>query len=323
MSPHTGRVFVYDAESERFQDLTFKLVDGLAGPQEVVEALKADPSAMRQARKFAREWLALRAVQRQELAGRLLCTPLSGRQPSAPTGSTKRFSTMEEFLEKGQPAGGEKGQPAGGVTGPEPRCETWRSEKTQRLWSQEVLASGERVCLFCCTAYDDATRRMLDHPFCTEVCLQAYRARVDSGAARSQLARLERGRCQLCGVDAHALWEEVKRMPDVHARRRRLEREEWGTARLIAQIAADPREGLFWQADHIVPVAEGGGEADMSNYRTLCTPCHAKETSKLRVRLRDAARSKGCGDIRSFLKGQAPPAPVTWSDSEVVDLTGE
>jgi hypothetical protein len=37
----------------------------------------------------------------------------------------------------------------------------------------------------------------------------------------------------------------------------------------IERMAADPKEGDFWQADHIVPVAEGGGECDLSNYRTL------------------------------------------------------
>ena len=49
----------------------------------------------------------------------------------------------------------------------------------------------------------------------------------------------------------------------------------------LKQLISKPKEGLFWQADHIVPVCEGGGECDLSNYRTLCTPCHDKETRKL------------------------------------------
>jgi 5-methylcytosine-specific restriction protein A len=40
-----------------------------------------------------------------------------------------------------------------------------------------------------------------------------------------------------------------------------------------------------WQADHTVPVAEGGGECGLEGYRTLCTDCHKKETALLRARL--------------------------------------
>eukprot|EP00976_Prorocentrum_cordatum_P075602 1181956-Prorocentrum_minimum.AAC.10 len=39
--------------------------------------------------------------------------------------------------------------------------------------------------------------------------------------------------------------------------------------RQVERMAAEPKEGDFWQADHIVPVAEGGGECDLNNYRTL------------------------------------------------------
>jgi 5-methylcytosine-specific restriction endonuclease McrA len=42
----------------------------------------------------------------------------------------------------------------------------------------------------------------------------------------------------------------------------------------------------LWDADHIVPVAEGGGECDLHNLRTLCIPCHRRVTEELRVRLR-------------------------------------
>ena len=47
-----------------------------------------------------------------------------------------------------------------------------------------------------------------------------------------------------------------------------------------------PKEGDFWQADHIVAVAEGGGGCGLENLRTLCTPCHRVETEQLRSRLR-------------------------------------
>ena len=49
--------------------------------------------------------------------------------------------------------------------------------------------------------------------------------------------------------------------------------------------AARPR----WEADHIVPVAEGGGECGLENYRLLCRACHLRVTLAWRAR-RDATR---------------------------------
>src|SRR5579875_601178 len=59
--------------------------------------------------------------------------------------------------------------------------------------------------------------------------------------------------------------------------------EEW-------KLRSDPghlrERKTLWDADHIVPVAEGGGECDLSNMRTLCLKCHRAHTAELRARLR-------------------------------------
>lgn len=39
--------------------------------------------------------------------------------------------------------------------------------------------------------------------------------------------------------------------------------------------------GTLWDADHIVPVCEGGGECGLDNVRTLCLWCHRQETNEL------------------------------------------
>jgi 5-methylcytosine-specific restriction endonuclease McrA len=50
----------------------------------------------------------------------------------------------------------------------------------------------------------------------------------------------------------------------------------------------------WWDVDHILPVSEGGGPDDyprdkdyLENLRTLCVPCHKKETRALRARLKE------------------------------------
>jgi len=52
-------------------------------------------------------------------------------------------------------------------------------------------------------------------------------------------------------------------------------------------LKARTRKSL-WDADHIVPVAEGGGECDVDNIRTLCLRCHREATMQFRQRLRAA-----------------------------------
>jgi 5-methylcytosine-specific restriction protein A len=49
-------------------------------------------------------------------------------------------------------------------------------------------------------------------------------------------------------------------------------------------------EGLSWEAHHIIPVSEGGGQCGLENYQTLCIACHKIETAKLARRRAENAR---------------------------------
>ena len=72
-------------------------------------------------------------------------------------------------------------------------------------------------------------------------------------------------------------------------------------------ILKNPSEGDFWQADHIKPVCEGGGQVGIDGFRTLCTGCHQKETNRLHGRLKHRRISNsaaGTPDIRSFFGGK-------------------
>lgn len=54
--------------------------------------------------------------------------------------------------------------------------------------------------------------------------------------------------------------------------------------------------GSAWQADHVLPVVEGGGGCGLENLRTLCTGCHKDETAALarrRAEARRASRAEG------------------------------
>ena len=48
------------------------------------------------------------------------------------------------------------------------------------------------------------------------------------------------------------------------------------------------RRTSWWEADHILPVVEGG-DSGLDNIRTLCIPCHREVTKALRERRRRRA----------------------------------
>ena len=109
--------------------------------------------------------------------------------------------------------------------------------------------------------------------FCSDFCVREWKLRTDPGYLREQVFLRDKGVCAICKIDTHAGYNELRRARGSF-KLKLLER--WGLKRLN-------RKSL-WDADHILPVVEGGGECDLENIRTLCLICHRQETAKLRMR---------------------------------------
>lgn len=108
----------------------------------------------------------------------------------------------------------------------------------------------------CCWCGGVLTGRQIR--WCGQPCVDQFLvAKGDQGHARKLLHKRDAGKCAIC-----------RTTPD--------ERKSAGLP-------------MTWDADHTVPIVEGGALA-MSNLRTLCRPCHRIETKKLRARM--AARKK-------------------------------
>jgi 5-methylcytosine-specific restriction enzyme A len=110
--------------------------------------------------------------------------------------------------------------------------------------------------------------------FCSNACVHEWKLRTDPGYLREKVFERDAGVCVRCGTDTVALRRDMRRL-DYAALRRFLK--EWG-------LRENSRKSL-WDADHIIPVAEGGGQCDLTNMRTLCLRCHRDATSALRLRL--------------------------------------
>ena len=105
--------------------------------------------------------------------------------------------------------------------------------------------------------------------FCSDACVHEWKLRTDSAYLREQVFQRDHGVCAQCGVDTEALRKDKRKLD--YVARRQFEKD-WGRRRHL------------WDADHIVPVVEGGGECDLSNMRTLCLKCHQEATAALRAR---------------------------------------
>jgi 5-methylcytosine-specific restriction enzyme A len=129
---------------------------------------------------------------------------------------------------------------------------------------------GRNLCRWCSLEVPEGRRT-----FCSEFCVHEWRLRTDPGYLREQVFKRDRGVCAQCGIDTVAEALHLKRLR--------------GAARLARFAAWGLRPGgrhSLWDADHILPVAEGGGECDLENLRTLCLKCHRAATAALRERRR-------------------------------------
>ncbi|KAG7353456.1 helicase [Nitzschia inconspicua] len=173
-----------------------------------------------------------------------------------------------------------------------------------------------RLCAYC---GGDLPRASLapgvQATYCSKDCTENGRLKrggmFSSSRVREQVFALEGGVCGLCGINAHALYTRIIALQPAE-RLNALCNANWRlpkSAKALDRLLLDPKEGDFWNADHINAVAEGGGGCNLDNLRTLCVPCHAGETQTLSKRLKLSGGSKANTlsdthrqiDIRSML----------------------
>ena len=76
----------------------------------------------------------------------------------------------------------------------------------------------------------------------------------------------------------------------------------------------------IWQADHIIPVAEGGGLCGLENMRTLCVVCHADASRALAGR--GAKRRRDAGAALDPHTAAEQAAVAAWEEEGDEDFEG-
>jgi superfamily II DNA or RNA helicase len=208
--------------------------------------------------------------------------------------STVRQTSTERWAEAHVPAG---------RLGVDFRTADWTTQGTRelRVWRQHFsLHSKLPHCLVCLAEHQPRP----DSPFCSEHCAVAFGSAASQSFGRRQVYDRDRGVCAQCGFDAHELFRRVSALPTSAERMQALMQTHYSTlSQRMDRMLRRPKEGDYWEADHILPVAEGGGECDLTNLQTLCVPCHAAKTCQQQQDSKAKKRQKaasGTADLRSF-----------------------
>ena len=161
---------------------------------------------------------------------------------------------------------------------------TITAEKFRRLFNVP-----RRHCTWC--ARPVGGRRLT---WCSKACCDEFYLRTTSAVQRFHVEQRDGGVCSDCGVDTNRLRRALSAIrygfqlcgqeltPEQRSRQARLFTfwRKWAKSEGFASDCW----GSFWQADHIVPVCEGGGLCGLEGLRTLCTRCHKRETKALAAR---------------------------------------
>lgn len=174
-----------------------------------------------------------------------------------------------------------------------------------------VGPNGEKLCKCGCGQPVEKGRRS----WAGQACVDKWMVANNAGHVRKELMRRDHGVCAICGVDSARARKRAMAAQQSNIWRRwgPTNRKRFWTSGMVVRrwiegwqsrfkLATEAgkrrlermkeagwpvyRSTSWWEADHVVPVAEGGGQPqDLSGYRTLCWRCHRKVTRDLLARL--------------------------------------
>ena len=306
VSPYSGRVYLYGkdkrylnqslmpADLPKVTQAAFAASTASSDKQPVAKdtqrtvlpsLLLESRAALKEFEQFLDSWNSLRPVEKSALTSHIVRPPLHAELSRIRSKATANDDNKQRKLSFKRYSSARELRKAA-------------SSSSQSDTPSDQSAS-RRICCNCLKP----SSCLLTSGTCSWKCHQELSSRVSGSAIRRQLFELEKGICTLCKRDMHAVFQRFKRLQPSDRVQELMRLHGFKVATSNSAILQNPVEGHFWQADHVLPVAEGGGECSLHNIRTLCTPCHQRETAKLQRRLKDGQlglSAKGTKDIRGF-----------------------
>ena len=111
--------------------------------------------------------------------------------------------------------------------------------------------------------------------FCSAACVHEHKLRSNNDYMRAAVFARDKGICAICKIDCREILEKIRS-------------QEYSEETTIALFNAGfphwrlnkaSKKGIvLWDADHIIPIDQGGGGCGVQGMRTLCAACHWRVT---------------------------------------------
>jgi 5-methylcytosine-specific restriction endonuclease McrA len=111
---------------------------------------------------------------------------------------------------------------------------------------------------------------------CSKECEHELKLRINGRYLRDCVYKRDKGICSMCNTDTKNIAKTALSLNET-------DRNEFLKSHNISlkrKIWIKKHGGGLWDADHIIPVKDGGGLCGLDNMRTLCIACHKKVTFK-------------------------------------------
>jgi 5-methylcytosine-specific restriction endonuclease McrA len=147
-----------------------------------------------------------------------------------------------------------------------------------KLCSADMLPKdeeGHNLCRVCSNPVLPPRRTM-----CSKECAHELKLRTNGRYLRRCVYKRDKGICKMCGEDTTVIAKKALRLKldGLTEKLETLLKE--NNISLKRKIWAKKFGGGLWDADHIIPVKDGGGQCGLDNIRTLCIDCHKAVTKK-------------------------------------------
>ncbi|KAG0605049.1 hypothetical protein M758_9G027500 [Ceratodon purpureus] len=298
VSSNTGRVHLFLRSSDEYtrptslqanfkpEDLAHFADVGICERGALPNCLAQSAAHREVATLFWEEYSSLRPVLQKRLRGRPLSLPVWAELES--------FDDSDQYIAGGILKAGSRRRwtPKDELGRKIPAGATWRlisyhkgnglrETKIEQAWNVE----GVPLCKYCqqpCKGKRSMRPAWFRDLFCQSTCFEEFNNKTNRRYIRQELFELERGVCVKCSLDCHALVVRIRPLPSELRRVYILDKAPHFTEhkQMLEKLIKDPIEGNAWHADHIVAVADGGGECRLENFQTLCIACHAKVTAE-------------------------------------------
>ncbi|EDQ88437.1 uncharacterized protein MONBRDRAFT_26139 [Monosiga brevicollis MX1] len=305
VSRHTGRLHLFDLEDRPLM-INFHMDDFQHDRLKTVPTHLQAPAARREVLRFIATFNRLKAAEQHALGNLIMANVQDGQRllrkakEERKSGSARKASgyglcayrptalvapSTRRYMERTSSV--PSGESAAASTNTTPQLKQVTEQRGRRVGEAMALAFRHCFVIGCQNA-------------CNVFVIAGWQTGT-GGSIRRRLAELEQGVCQLCHLDCQTLLYNLKGASTTSERLRLLAQTTLHKLPLERRerIARAPKAADLWQADHIVPVCEGGGEAEIEEFRTLCTVCHQGETQRLVLggraarQLRHAAKGSG------------------------------